>query len=84
MGVEAVCSLLAGELLADESSRRRAVEVVLQAHDASFVAAVAEDTALLTHDGDRRLLPPEERSHRLASIVACFIIVHVVKSSVGC
>ena len=76
MGVEAVCSsLLEGELLADESSRRRAVELVLQAHDASFVAAVAEDNPLLTHGGDRRPLPPpEERSHRLASILVCLII----------
>ena len=60
MGVEAAASL-AAEL--DDSNRRRAVELE-QAHD----VAVVEDAELPTHERGRRI-PPEERSHRLASML---------------
>ena len=59
MGVEAASSL-AAEL---DESNRRAVEME-QAHGVSFEA----DVALPTYERDRQLLP-EERSHRLASML---------------
>ena len=77
MGVEAAAASLAAEL--DDSNRRRAVELE-QAHDVSFEMAVVEDDGLPTHERGCRLLPPEERSHRRASMLAkgcqapCFVL----------
>ena len=61
MGVEGAAEL-------DDSNRRRAVELE-QAHDVPFDVAAVEDDGLPTHERGRPLLPPEERSHRLASMV---------------
>ena len=61
MGVEGAAEL--------DDSNRLAAELE-QAHDVSFDVAVVEDDLLPTHERGRPLLPPEERSHRLASMLA--------------
>ena len=72
MGVEAASSL-AAEL---DDSNRRAVELE-QAHDVSFEKALEENAVLPTHERGRPLLPPEERSHRLASMFGSAGVIEV-------